>query len=699
MKSLLTSIWLVLVGLTGWSSLPDSTPAHVVAQNGPVLTGFIIHRTADQKIANAKVTVRVAGRDVASTQTDTTGAYTIILPENVKLADVTVFAAGYESRTIMKVPFESPDTVRMQIPLQSALFDNQWAQCDWKAGAFDAYHREHMRRSAYHAHSADDAEMPAPAMFSAPPKVIEDRVPPPPPTDEDVKLGEAVVVGYGVTTKKRSDSSTAGEKKSTAAPTPKMKAAAPASSAPGTLTPASTASPKPVPVTKPAEPAPRAGLLTAGEWNDLHNWSKHWTDLITDGEINPFQSQYECYPRHRYTVMLSNLQDVPLVDWPVRLAGKDGTIYWEARTDNTGKAELWFGLNTKDAKPSVLHLETTINDKKSDLGGVQPYDVAGIEQYKIDQPCAAPRVVDIMWVVDATGSMGDEIQYLKTEVLDVIGRVQATQPDLQFRMGSVFYRDHGDDYVVKSSGLHSDLNRTVDYIRQQYAGGGGDYPEAVEEALTAAIVHQQWSQTAVARICFVVLDASPHQSPEINRQLALVQAEAARKGIRIVPITASGIQKDTEFLMKFMGLATNGTYVFLTDHSGIGGKHLAPTSDTYKVEPLNQLLVRLITEYVTVETCEGQSLVRFESDPQQQQQPIQPVRYFPNPASTKLTVDLPFDAQKVTLYDAEGSAVLNVERPNAGQHTLSVKKLPPGFYTLRIWHGDQVQSGKVLVIR
>ena len=61
---------------------------------------------------------------------------------------------------------------------------------------------------------------------------------------------------------------------------------------------------------------------------------------------------------------------------------------------------------------------------------------------------------------------------------------------------------------------------------------------------------------------------------------------AAQKGIRIVPLSASGINKDTEFLMKFFGLATNGTYTFLTDHSGIGGKHLEPTTDEYKVEAL-----------------------------------------------------------------------------------------------------------------
>ena len=47
----------------------------------------------------------------------------------------------------------------------------------------------------------------------------------------------------------------------------------------------------------PTDPTPKAGLLTGGEWNDLHNWNKHWTDLLHDGEIEPYQNQYKFYPK------------------------------------------------------------------------------------------------------------------------------------------------------------------------------------------------------------------------------------------------------------------------------------------------------------------------------------------------------------------------------------------------------------------
>ncbi len=76
-----------------------------------------------------------------------------------------------------------------------------------------------------------------------------------------------------------------------------------------------------------------------------------------------------------------------------------------------------------------------------------------------------------------------------------------------------------------------------------------------------------------------------------------------------------------------------------------------------------------------------------------------PVQYYPNPSSDQFSLDLPFAADKVTLYDAEGKAVRNLSQLSAGIHQVLVNDLPPGFYTLRIWKDNQVQSGKVLVLR
>ena len=106
----------------------------------------------------------------------------------------------------------------------------------------------------------------------------------------------------------------------------------------------------------------------------------------------------------------------------------------------------------------------------------------------------------------------------------------------------------------------------------------------------------EWRENARARILFLVLDAPPHHEKRARVRRAIRQA--AEQGIRIVPVAGSGIDKPTEFLMRFAATATGGTYAFLTDHSGIGNSHIKPTIGKHKVRKLNDLLVGIIGTYL-----------------------------------------------------------------------------------------------------
>ena len=44
--------------------------------------------------------------------------------------------------------------------------------------------------------------------------------------------------------------------------------------------------------------------------------------------------------------------------------------------------------------------------------------------------------------------------------------------------------------------------------------------------------------------------------------------------------------------------SSTGFAVFLTDDSGVGGDHIEPSVGDFQVEPLNDLLVRLIAKYI-----------------------------------------------------------------------------------------------------
>ncbi|MOA16657.1 hypothetical protein D3C78_1368800 [compost metagenome] len=142
------------------------------------------------------------------------------------------------------------------------------------------------------------------------------------------------------------------------------------------------------------------------------------------------------------------------------------------------------------------------------------------------------------------------------------------------------------------------MNKIIDQFSKQKAEGGGDYPEAVDQALRDAIHEHEWSKEARARLLFLVLDAPPHDDPQIIDEIQQLTADAAEQGIRIIPIASSGVSVDTEYLLRFMAVATGGTYLFLTDDSGIGGDHLEPAVGEYEVKLLNDLLVEVINRYV-----------------------------------------------------------------------------------------------------
>jgi len=328
----------------------------------------------------------------------------------------------------------------------------------------------------------------------------------------------------------------------------------------------------------------KAGTLTAGEVHDFSKWHL-WTDISKD-QLKKWQTHWKIAPQNRYSVQITNKEGMPIIDQRVQLLDERNEVVWTARTDNTGKAELWANMFDSSNKPGDLSIQAEIDGKKYDIKEAKGFH-KGINYLSVPRVCTSSDVVDIAFVVDATGSMGDEIKYLKTELYDVIQRVQAQNEELTINLGSVFYRDHSDDYLTRESKLTPNIEETVSFISMQSAGGGGDFPEAVDAGLESALNNLKWSESAKARILFLVLDAPPHNNAAVIKKLQTLVAQAAEEGIRIVPVTASGINKSTEYLMRALALATNGTYTFLTDHSGIGGSHIKPTTDEYKVEKLN----------------------------------------------------------------------------------------------------------------
>ncbi|MFD2826574.1 VWA domain-containing protein [Leeuwenhoekiella polynyae] len=338
-----------------------------------------------------------------------------------------------------------------------------------------------------------------------------------------------------------------------------------------------------------------AGIITAGEWNDLSNWS-FWQNLLNQEVADKLTTNWEFNTANRYSFELKDENSLPVVDAVLTI--KEGTnVIWSAKTDNLGTAELWIDLKSKNQKTTdISNYSFYLGNQK--LSGVKPFS-EGINTIKLNSSAPVYSNVDLAFIVDATGSMGDEMNFLKDDLKQVIQKVKAANTNLQISTGTVFYRDIDDEYLVKKSDFTLNLENTLTYINAQSADGGGDFPEAVHTALKTSIDELQWATTAKTRIAFLLLDAPPHEEAQIIDDLHTSIKKAAQKGIKIIPIVASGINKETEFLMRNFSIATNGTYVFITNDSGVGNDHLEPTVGDYDVEILQELMIRLITKYTS----------------------------------------------------------------------------------------------------
>lgn len=314
---------------------------------------------------------------------------------------------------------------------------------------------------------------------------------------------------------------------------------------------------------------------------------------MNNQEWSAQQSHWGFYTKIKINIRLQNNQQIPLNNYIVTALDND-TILWKAQSNFEGKAELWPFFYSNEQK-NITIVVNAPDGKELYKKKIQP-NLRKLN-ITIDRTAEKIRDLDVLFMVDATGSMGDEINYLKSELDDIIGRLNNNQ-QLNTRTALVFYRDHGDEYLIRDFGFDQNLSSVKQNLSKQDARGGGDFEEAVDEAMDNSINQQHWTKsTASAKIMFMILDAPPHYNAEKVKSLQQSVKEAAAKGIILIPVVASGIDKNTEFLMRFMAMGTNGTYVFITDDSGIGNSHLKPTVGNYQVEHLNNLLNRLIQKY------------------------------------------------------------------------------------------------------
>ena len=116
--------------------------------------------------------------------------------------------------------------------------------------------------------------------------------------------------------------------------------------------------------------------------------------------------------------------------------------------------------------------------------------------------------VDVVVVLDATGSMQTWIDSARTTVLEAFAELQRNFPLARFRLGCVCYRDIGDRTPFVIMPLSSDFDAVQLALRKVHASGGNDTAEDVAGALQA-LLELEWNAVATKTVLWVA-DAPAH---------------------------------------------------------------------------------------------------------------------------------------------------------------------------------------------
>ncbi len=193
--------------------------------------------------------------------------------------------------------------------------------------------------------------------------------------------------------------------------------------------------------------------------------------------------------------------------------------------------------------------------------------VAQEKPVEAPKPAETPKV-EVVFCLDTTGSMGGLINAAKQKVWAICSQISTAKPTPIVKVGLVGYRDRRDAYVTQVHDLSEDLDSIHAKLMKFQAGGGGDFPESVNQALHEAVTKITWStDKKTLRIIFLVGDAPPHMDYADDVKYADTCKLAVTKDIVINTVQCGSHAETRKYWQEICRLA-EGSYVQLDSQGG-----------------------------------------------------------------------------------------------------------------------------------
>jgi len=268
-----------------------------------------------------------------------------------------------------------------------------------------------------------------------------------------------------------------------------------------------------------------------------------------------------------------------------------------------------------------------------------------------------PRL-EVCFVLDTTGSMGGLIEGAKQKIWSIANEMISAKPTPELRLGLVAYRDRRDEYVTRTFDLSNDIDAIYGHLQSFRAGGGGDEPESVNEALQDAVRKMSWSEDRrVLKIIFLVGDAPPHMDYADGPKYPQVCQEAAKKDLIINTVQCGSIASTTPFWKEIAQLS-EGSYAAIAQSGNMVA--IATPMDS-ELADLNRKL--------------GQTLVAYGAEPARRAVASKQLAAEAAPAAVAAD-RLAFNARYGVAVQGEGELLDSLSRGKVKLESLKKDQLP-----------------------
>ncbi|MBD3223341.1 MAG: VWA domain-containing protein [Caldithrix sp.] len=346
---------------------------------------------------------------------------------------------------------------------------------------------------------------------------------------------------------------------------------------------------------KPSRPTPSQSGLRAGFADDNQQFNYFLKFL------QQYKEQVSIFPldiQQRLIFRVRDKNNRPLPNAQIKITVGDQVLE-EGRTYADGTFYFY---------PSRFQMETAFIDVNIASSAAVKDTIVRLDgprkniiRLPIERKIKKPLPVDILFILDTTGSMGEEIERLKSTIDIIHLNIRELPIDVQPRFGMVLYRDRDDQYVTRLIPLTPDLDTFRKELYTVKAGGGGDTPEDLQSALQAGMQEINWDENGL-RLGFIITDAPPHLDYDQPYRYTDAAIDAKQDAIKFFTIGTGGLDLTGEYVLRQIAQFSAGKYIFLTygeqgeSEGGKPGSVSHHTGTNYQTDKLEAIIIRFVKE-------------------------------------------------------------------------------------------------------